>query len=108
MAAGVKVALGSDYVGWDAKITAREFRYLVEHAKMTPLQAILAGTSSAADLLENACIGRVKAGLAADLVVVQGNPLEDISLLEKGVVMVMKGGMFIRDDLMLVPMFNNK
>ncbi len=106
VAAGVKVALGSDFVGWDPKITPREFRYLVEHGGMTPLQAIHAGTSSAADMLENKNIGRVTPGCMADLVIVVGNPLEDISLLETGVVMVVKGGKVVRDDLSLVNRFN--
>jgi imidazolonepropionase-like amidohydrolase len=89
---GVKVALGSDFVGWDPKITAREFRYLVELGSMTPLQAVLAGTSSAADLLGYGDLGRVCVGARADLVAVQGDPLQDISLLESGVVCVVKGG----------------
>ncbi len=40
----VQVALGSDFVGWDPTITAREFRLLVECAGMSPLEAIRAGT----------------------------------------------------------------
>jgi imidazolonepropionase-like amidohydrolase len=60
--------------------------------------AIKAGTSSAADLLQRPDLGRVVAGCAADLVVVVGNPLEDISLLEKGVCLVMKGGKIVRQE----------
>jgi imidazolonepropionase-like amidohydrolase len=112
---GVRVALGSDFVGWDPKITgppsspspsspptpssAREFFYLVEYGGMSPLDAIYAGTSSAADLLQIPSIGRIQTGCVADLVVVQGDPLEDISLLETGVVWVMKGGKVVRSDL---------
>ncbi len=98
----MKVALGSDYVGWDPAITAREFRFLVERVGMTPLRAILSGTSSAADLLENSDIGRVKVGCEADLVIVVGNPMDDVSLLETGIVMVVKRGKVVRDDLKLI------
>lgn len=97
--AGVKVALGSDFVGWDPKITAREFRYLVELAEMTPLDAIQAGTLRAAEMLEIEDIGRIAPGCQADIVVVLGDPLKDISVLETGVVFVMKGGEVARDDL---------
>jgi imidazolonepropionase-like amidohydrolase len=98
----VRVALGSDYVGWDPSITAREFRYLHELAGMTPMAAIKAGTSSAADLLQRPDLGRVAGGCVADLVVVLGNPLEDISLLETGVCMVIKGGKIVRRDDVVV------
>lgn len=94
--AGVKVALGSDFVGWDPAITAREFKYLVELGKMTHMGAIQAGTSSAAALLGIQELGVVQSGYIADLVVVQGNPLEDIDLLEKGLIFVMKGGRVVR------------
>jgi len=68
---------------------------------MTPMQSIIAGTSSAAELLQNEKIGRVGVGLDADLVIVLGNPLENIELLETSVVMVVKRGVVVRDDLKL-------
>ncbi len=90
---GVKVALGSDFVGWPPEITAREFRFLCQFTGMTPLEAIRAGTSVAAELLElGHLVGRVEVGLRADLVVVNGNPLLDISLLETAVLAVFKDG----------------
>lgn len=98
VAAGVRVALGSDYVGWDPSITAREFRYLHELGGLTPMGAIRAGTSSAADLLQRADLGRVTVGSVADLVVVRGNPVDDLSLLETAVCFVMKGGKVVRND----------
>ncbi len=98
VSSGVKVALGSDFVGWDPSITAREFRYLVELAGMSPLAAIHAGTSSAADLLGMPAIGRIQRQSHADLVVIAGNPLEDISLLELGILLVMKDGIIIRRE----------
>jgi imidazolonepropionase-like amidohydrolase len=47
---GIRVAVGSDYVGWDCKLNARELECLVELG-MTPMNAIKAATSSAAQLL---------------------------------------------------------
>ena len=91
--AGVRIALGSDFVGWKASITGREFRYLVEFAQMTPLDAIIAGTSGAAELLEiHHDVGTIAIGKFADLCVINGNPLENIALLEQGVVGVYKRG----------------
>lgn len=71
---------------------------MVKYGGMTPIEAIYAGTSSAADLLQISNIGRIKRGHIADLVAIHGDPLEDISLLEKGVIWVMKGGKVIRRD----------
>ena len=96
--AGVKVALGSDYVGWDPLTTTKEFQYLVERGGMSPMQAIRTGTSSAADLLQNSLIGRVKAGNMADLVVVTGgDPAVDISILVNNVGLVMKEGKIVKN-----------
>jgi imidazolonepropionase-like amidohydrolase len=95
---GVKVALGSDFVGWNPSITAREFRYMCEHGKMSTLKSIQAGTSSAAEMLDITNIGYIKQGLLADLVIVTGDPIKDIEVLEKGVVFVMQNGKIIRHD----------
>ncbi len=97
--AGVKIALGSDFVGWDPKITAKEFEYLVERGGLSPLQAIYAGTSTAADMLDIRNIGRLVVGNMADIVVVRGNPVKNISLLRTDVCFVMKGGAIVRNDL---------
>jgi imidazolonepropionase-like amidohydrolase len=97
--AGVKVALGSDFVGWDPSITAKEFEYLVSRGGLTPVQAIYAGTSSAADLLGIEALGRILPGYTADLVVIEGNPLKDITLLRTGLRFVMKGGKVVRNDI---------
>jgi imidazolonepropionase-like amidohydrolase len=98
--AGVKVALGSDYVGWDPAITAKEFWYLVNYAHMSPLAAIHAGTWSAAEMLDipGAQRGQISVGAVADIVIVSGNPAEDIRTLETGVKFVMKGGRIARFD----------
>ena len=63
---------------------------------MTPAQAIRAGTASAAELLGmKESLGTVEAGKLADIVAVPGDPLADVSLMEK-VDFVMKGGVIYR------------
>ena len=91
VAAGVKTAFGTDAGvfphGWNAK----QFVFLVK-CGMTPLQAIQAATVSAADLLGwSDRVGTVASGLYADLIAVSGDPLLDITELER-VKFVMKGG----------------
>ena len=89
--AGVKMAFGTD-AGVCAYGTAgKQFAFMVKYG-MTPMQAIQAATSSAADLLgRSAEIGSIKTGKYADLIAVAGDPLKDISLLES-VQFVMKDG----------------
>jgi imidazolonepropionase-like amidohydrolase len=96
ISAGVKVALGSDFGGEGPRLQAREFGSLIE-AGMTPMQAIKAGTSVAAELLQwDDRVGSIAPGRLADVIAVAGDPLEDISELER-VVFVMKGGEVIKD-----------
>ena len=64
---------------------------------MTPLQAIRAATTVAAELIDVDDRARLEAGLLADIVAVPGNPLEDITLTES-VCFVMKGGQIYRHD----------
>ncbi len=90
---GVKIALGTDAGGFDWKLLneAKEFEYYVQYG-MTPMQAIRAGTSTAAELLGWADrLGTIEAGKWADLVAVSGDPLKDIKELQN-VKFVMKGG----------------
>jgi imidazolonepropionase-like amidohydrolase len=58
---------------------------------MKPMDAIVAGTSAAAELVGRSDVGRIAEGLLADLVVVDGDPLGDIAVVEKPA-MVVKGG----------------
>jgi imidazolonepropionase-like amidohydrolase len=93
--AGVKVAVGSDFGGYDPLINAREFASLVE-AGMTPMQAIQAGTRVGAELLGwEDRVGTIAPGMLADIVAVSGDPLEDLSELER-VTFVMKGGAVVK------------
>ena len=64
---------------------------------MPPMAAIKSATSVAADFLEiGASHGRLKAGYEADIIAVPGNPLDDITLLQR-VSFVMKSGKIYRD-----------
>lgn len=97
--AGVKIAFGTDVGGfvWSDPI-AQEFARMVEFG-MTPMQAIQAATSRAADLLgRSGELGVVAPGARADLIAVTGNPLDDVNLL-KNVGFVMKDGSVFRSAL---------
>jgi imidazolonepropionase-like amidohydrolase len=97
---GVKIALGTDAGGFDWKEIneAREFQYYADYG-MTPMQAIRTGTSVAAELLGwSEKLGTVEAGKWADLVAVSGDPLKDITELQR-VKFVMKAGVVYKNDL---------
>ena len=95
--AGVKVAVGSDFGGYDARLNAREIAAVAE-AGMTPMQAIQAVTRVNAELLGwEDRIGTIEPGKLADLVAVAGDPLADLSELERPV-FVMLGGRVVRHD----------
>jgi imidazolonepropionase-like amidohydrolase len=95
--AGVKIAFGTDAGGFDWGIDpAVEFPLMVKYG-MTPIQAIRAATTSAAELLEMKDeVGSISQGKFADLVAVKGDPLADISLLQK-IDFVMKGGQIVKN-----------
>ncbi len=97
--AGVKIAFGTDVGGfpWDVN-EAKEFTSMVKSG-MTPMQAIKSATSAAADLLDmQAKLGEISPGAFADIVAVQGDPLQDVSLLEH-VKFVMKDGTVYKNEL---------
>lgn len=89
--AGVKLAFGTDAGVCPYGTSAKQFAFMVRYG-MTPMQAIQAATSSAADLIGRSNeFGSIKAGKYADLVAVSGDPLKDVSALET-VQFVMKDG----------------
>ena len=89
--AGVKMAFGTDAGVCAYGTSGKQFAFMVKYG-MTPMQAIQAATSNAADLLgKSSLLGSVKPGRYADLVAVEGDPLSDVSLLEN-VQFVMKDG----------------
>jgi len=97
---GVKIALGTDAGGfdWKALNQAKEFEYYVQYG-MTPMQAIHSGTSVPAELLGwGDRVGTIEAGKWADITAVGGDPLKDITELQK-VVFVMKGGAVYKNDM---------
>jgi imidazolonepropionase-like amidohydrolase len=95
LAAGVPMAMGSDVGPFPHGTQAREFVLMVQFG-MTPLGALQAGTLNGAKLLGwEGQIGALRAGYLADAVAVDGNPLSDISVLQK-VTFVMKGGVVYR------------
>ena len=88
---GVNIAFGTDSGVSAHGDNAQEFKLMVD-AGMTPMEAIVSATVSAADLLgESETLGSIEVGKHADIVAVAGNPLEDITLLED-IRFVMKGG----------------
>lgn len=94
---GVKIVVGVDLGGYaiDPQVYAREFATLVE-AGLSPMDAIRAGTSVAAEMLRwDDQVGSIKVGKLADIIAVPGNPLDDMSLLENPQ-FVMLGGQIIR------------
>src|SRR4030088_3600861 len=96
----VKIALGTDAGGFDWKglNQAKEFEYYVNYG-MTPMQAIRSGTVVAAELLGwSDKMGTIEAGKWADLVAVTGDPLKDITELER-VKFVMKGGAVYKNEI---------
>lgn len=94
--AGVKIAFGTDSGvyphGWNAK----QFAHMVRWG-MTPMQAIQSATVSAADLLGwSDRIGSIEQGRFADIIAVSGDPIADVTVLER-VFFVMKGGKVIKN-----------
>jgi imidazolonepropionase-like amidohydrolase len=87
---GVKMAFGSDSGQIPHGDNAKEFVALVKRG-MPPLQAIQSATINAADLLTLTDRAEIKEKLRADLIAIEGNPLQDITVLERPV-FVMKGG----------------
>jgi imidazolonepropionase-like amidohydrolase len=99
LAAGVKIAFGTDVGGfsWTDPIAA-EFSRMVELG-MTPMQAIQAATSRAAELLERTGqLGVIAPGAYADVVAVDGDPLANVKVLEN-VGFVMKDGKVFKNEL---------
>ena len=89
---GLKIVMGTDAGAGAHGQNAREIVYRVQQAGQPAMDAIIGATSLAADSLGlKDRIGSVAPGLEADLIAVDGDPLEDITALQR-VVFVMKGG----------------
>jgi imidazolonepropionase-like amidohydrolase len=91
VAAGVKMSFGTDAGVCPYGTSGKQFAFMVKYG-MTPMQAIQAATSNAADLLGHSDeFGSIKPGKYADIIAVTGDPLNDVRLLEN-VQFVMKDG----------------
>jgi imidazolonepropionase-like amidohydrolase len=96
-ASGVKVAFGTDAAVYPHGMNAHEFAVMVRLG-LTPLQAIQAATVNAADLLGwSGKVGSFEPGAWADMVAVDGDPVKDVTTLER-VKFVMKGGEVVRNE----------
>jgi imidazolonepropionase-like amidohydrolase len=108
LAAGIKIAFGTDAGGGFAHGTqAKEFEYMVKYG-MTPLAAIQSATLGAAELMDysqerwGSEVGAIDPDRYADIIAVEGSPLEDITQLEH-VKFVMKGGVVYKNDFAQPP-----
>ena len=98
--AGVKIAFSSNPASGslDHGEQAKELEYLVDYG-MTPVQALHAATMVGAEMMGwQDRIGSIEKGKLADIIAVSGNPLNDITELQR-VKFVMKGGEIVRNDL---------
>ncbi len=101
VAAGVKVAMGTDSGVGPHGQNAEELAVMVQHG-MTPMQAIIATTRNAATLMKlDHEIGTLEAGKRADLILVNGDPLADITVLQPhaNIVLVMQGGELVKNQV---------
>ena len=97
VAAGVRIAFGTDSGIYPHGLNARQLAYHVRHGQ-TALEAIRCATVHAAELMGwSDRVGQVAEGWYADLIAVAGDPTDDVRLLED-VRFVMKGGEVVRDD----------
>jgi len=93
--AGVKIAFGTDAGVFPHGDNAKQFAWQVKYGQ-TPMQAIQSATTGAADLIgKSADLGSISPGKKADLIAVSGDPLEDVTVLEK-VQFVMKDGKVVK------------
>ena len=93
------MALGTDLGSFGHGQNAGELEYLVE-AGLTPMQAIVMGTSMGAQCMGlGDQVGILKEGMLADLLVVEKNPLDDVTVLkdQANLRLIMKDGLIYKD-----------
>ena len=99
IAAGVKVALGTDAAVYPHGLNAHEVEVYVREYGMTPLKAIQSATLNGADLMGwTDRVGALEPGKWADVIAVQGDPLKDVTTLQH-ISFVMKSGVVYKDDV---------
>ncbi|HEY4613780.1 MAG TPA: amidohydrolase family protein [Bacteroidota bacterium] len=97
MTMGVKIAFGTDVGAYEHGTSAREFLRMVEYG-MKPVDAIRSATITASELLRmETQIGTIEQGKLADIIAVEGNPMDNINALTN-VVFVMKEGVVYKNS----------
>lgn len=94
--AGVKMVYGTDSGVHPHGDNGKQLRWMVQYG-MTPAQAIQSATLNAAEALGRDDVGVIEAGRFADIIAVEGNPMQDVTLLEN-VQFVMKGGVVYKGE----------
>jgi imidazolonepropionase-like amidohydrolase len=102
---GVRVLPGGDYGFAWAKHgeNAKDLQYLVKYAGMTPMEALLSATQHGGAIMKHASeLGQIKEGFLADLLLVDGDPLADLSVLadQRKLLGIMKDGVFHKEPEM--------
>jgi imidazolonepropionase-like amidohydrolase len=98
IAAGVKIALGTDAAVYPHGLNAHEIDVYVNQYGMSPLAGIQTGTINAADLMGwTDRIGTIEPGKWADIIAINGDPLKDVRILQH-VNFVMKSGVVYKDE----------
>jgi len=105
---GIRVLPGGDYgFAWMPHGTnARDLEYLVQYVGMTPKEALLAATRHGAELMMRADeLGQIRPGFLADIVLVDGDPIRDLGLLQdpEKILLVMKDGEIYKNQRTLLP-----
>jgi len=94
VAAGGQVAIGTDYAGhgceFELGMPLKEMK-LMQAAGMTPMQIITAGTRNAAQVCGLSGLGTLEPGKVADILVVDGNPLNDLDSLKRTYIVIHNG-----------------
>ena len=100
--AGVKIAFGTDAAVYPHGQNGKEFEYMVQ-AGMPPMYVLQAATTHAAELLHKSKeLGQIQPGRDADVIAVPGNPLDDITVMQR-VSFVMKDGVIYKQGGKPVP-----
>lgn len=101
---GIRHLIGGDYgLAWNPQGTnARDIKHFVDYYGYSPAQAIICATANGGlAMMGDGSLGTLEPGKLADLIVVDGNPLEDISILSgpEPVKLVMKDGAVCKNEL---------
>lgn len=101
---GIRVLIGGDYgFAWTPQGTnAKDLEYFVDMVGMSPMEAIIAGTKLGGQIMSMGNeLGMIKEGYLADLLLVDGDPLADVRILQdkKRLLSIMKDGKFYKEPL---------